>query len=53
MKTRGYGERQPIATNDTEVGRQMNRRIEIGLYANDQLRESISKADATYTALKQ
>ena len=53
MKTRGYGERQPIATNDTEVGRQMNRRIEIGLYANDQLRESISKADETYTALKQ
>jgi len=53
MKTIGYGERQPIASNDTDVGRQRNRRIEIGLYANDQLRQSTSKADETYTALKQ
>jgi outer membrane protein OmpA-like peptidoglycan-associated protein len=53
MKTRGYGEKQPIAPNDTNAGRQLNRRIEIGLYANDQLRQATSKADETYTALKQ
>jgi outer membrane protein OmpA-like peptidoglycan-associated protein len=53
MKTRGYGERQPIAPNDTEAGRQQNRRIEIGLYANDQIRQLTSKEVETYTALKQ
>ena len=29
IKTRGYGEEYPVATNDSEAGRQENRRVEI------------------------
>jgi outer membrane protein OmpA-like peptidoglycan-associated protein len=35
IDTRGYGERFPIATNDTSTGRQLNRRVEI-IVSNDQ-----------------
>jgi outer membrane protein OmpA-like peptidoglycan-associated protein len=33
--TRGMGESDPVASNDTEDGRQANRRIEVALYANE------------------
>jgi outer membrane protein OmpA-like peptidoglycan-associated protein len=42
METRliimGYGEEQPIASNDTVDGRQQNRRVDIAIYANDKLK---------------
>ena len=30
----GKGEMEPVSTNDTEYGRQMNRRIEVAIYAS-------------------
>ena len=33
MRTSGMGEMEPIATNETEAGRQANRRIEVAIFA--------------------
>ena len=41
--TMGYGESQPIATNDTADGRAANRRVEVAIYANDKLKKTAEK----------
>lgn len=38
FKTAGYGESQPVASNDTTTGKQANRRVEIIITANEKMK---------------
>lgn len=41
VSTTGKGEAEPIASNDTEYGRQQNRRVEVAIYASEEYREEL------------
>jgi outer membrane protein OmpA-like peptidoglycan-associated protein len=40
MQTQGWGEAQPVASNDTDSGRRANRRVELAIWANDKLKKA-------------
>jgi outer membrane protein OmpA-like peptidoglycan-associated protein len=43
IATRGLGETEPVAGNDTEAGRQRNRRVEVAIYASEAYRAEVAK----------
>jgi outer membrane protein OmpA-like peptidoglycan-associated protein len=43
IRTKGLGETEPVAGNDTEAGRQQNRRVEVAIYASEAYRAEVAK----------
>lgn len=41
----GKGESEPVATNDTDAGRQQNRRVEVAIYASEAYRQRLLKSN--------
>jgi len=44
VSTNGRGENEPVASNDTDAGRQLNRRVEVAIYASEAYREQVRKS---------
>ncbi len=47
LHPQGYGKTDPVADNDTAEGRQLNRRVEIVIIANDNLKKSAKEGKLT------
>jgi len=45
VTTKGYGETQPLDANDSEAGRQKNRRVEVAIYANKEMKKLAKNGD--------
>ena len=46
ITTVGYGESQPVADNTTAGGKQLNRRVEVAIMANEKLKKAMEKQTA-------
>ena len=44
ISTSGRGESEPLASNDTDAGRQLNRRVEVAIYASEGYRSEVKKS---------
>ncbi|MBT1706141.1 OmpA family protein [Fulvivirgaceae bacterium PWU20] len=45
LTTEGYGPDQPVADNNSDYGRQQNRRVEVAIFANDKLKKKAEKGE--------
>ena len=45
VKTSGYGESQPVASNDDASGKQKNRRVEVAIFANKKMQKMAQKGE--------
>jgi outer membrane protein OmpA-like peptidoglycan-associated protein len=45
ITTKGYGEEQPLTSNETEAGRSSNRRVEVAIYANEEMKKLAKKGE--------
>lgn len=43
LRTAGRGETEPVATNDSEAGKQQNRRVEVAIYASEAYRNQLKQ----------
>jgi outer membrane protein OmpA-like peptidoglycan-associated protein len=46
LRTAGRGETEPVASNDTDQGRSLNRRVEVAIYASDKMQEAARRQAA-------
>ena len=45
VTTKGYGEKQPLDSNESETGKQKNRRVEVAIYANKEMKRLAKKGE--------
>lgn len=45
FNTQGYGETQPAGENESEAGRQQNRRVEVAVFANKKLKRAAERGE--------
>lgn len=45
LTTAGYGPDQPVGDNESDAGRQQNRRVEVAIFANEKLKKKAEKGE--------